>query len=176
MPNGLRNRAAPYVFMHHSKQIKICWLTLRRLNFASVLSQSPSPVAGSFTSSALIALIFLARKRYHYDICFSESQIQRAYKFRGAICPPPSVSFSFICAYFQRRHAYFSCIPDGLCGQAGPVLVEPHQMHLLAPCPWRCLPVGENGHADPYDDEPHHSQCFSSSMCSCFFVGLWVQA
>ena len=48
------------------------------------------------------------------------------------------------------------------------MLVEPHQTHLLAPCPWRYLPVGENGHADPYDDEPHHSQCFSSSICSCF--------
>ncbi|MBQ3289221.1 MAG: hypothetical protein IJH50_07415 [Kiritimatiellae bacterium] len=73
------------------------------------------------------------------------------------------------------RLSYLSCLPLGLKGQAGPVLVEPHQMHLLAPCPWRCLPVGENGHADPYDDEPHHSQCFSSSTCSCFIVGLWVQ-
>ena len=77
--------------------------------------------------------------------------------------------------YQTDNHFYLSCRPLGLKGQAGPVLVEPHQMHLLAPCPWRCLPVGENGHADPYDDEPHHSQCFSSSTCSCFIVGLWVQ-
>ena len=86
--------------------------------------------------------------------------------------------------FYRHRHlcisagsfSYFSCLPVGLNGQAGPVLVEPHQMHLLAPCPWRCLPVGENGHADPYDDEPYHSQCFSSSTCSCarYSVKLWT--
>ena len=45
--------------------------------------------------------------------------------------------------FYRHRHlcitagsfSYFSCIPLGLKGQAGPVLVEPHQMHLLAPCP-----------------------------------------
>ena len=33
------------------------------------------------------------------------------------------------------NNGYFSCIPVGLKGQARPVLVEPHQMHLFAPCP-----------------------------------------
>lgn len=83
----------------------------------------------------------------------------------------PAFSISIILDTFSLSaegvtgfRCYFSCRPLGLNGQAGPVLVDPHQMHLFAPCPWQCLPVGENWHTDPYDDEPHHSQCFSSSI------------
>ena len=39
--------------------------------------------------------------------------------------------------------SYFSCFPVGLWMQPEPLEVEPHQMHLLPPGPWRCLRVGE---------------------------------
>ena len=44
---------------------------------------------------------------------------------------------------------YFSCFPVGLWMQPEPLEVEPHQMHLLAPGPWRCLRVGEWIQPDP---------------------------
>ena len=45
--------------------------------------------------------------------------------------------------------AHFSCLPVGLWMQPEPLEVEPHQMHLLAPGPWRCLRVGEWMHPEP---------------------------
>lgn len=44
---------------------------------------------------------------------------------------------------------YFSCLPVGLWMQVAPFAVEPHQMHLFAPGPWRCLRVGEWMQVEP---------------------------
>jgi hypothetical protein len=48
-----------------------------------------------------------------------------------------------------RDKNHFSCFPVGLWMQPEPLEVEPHQMHLLAPGPWRCLRVGEWMQVEP---------------------------
>lgn len=57
---GLRTCAAPYVFMHHSRQIRICWLRDRRLYKASSFNHRCKSSGASLTSNAPISYPFIS--------------------------------------------------------------------------------------------------------------------